>query len=220
MRILDMSTALNQFRTGACGEIDDAMASAREYTLLNTFRAHVVNEQWMYLKKWNPPIDATSWLPLMFPENDTRGCFLLISTIKKFTDPGRFVAEIQSTHSRKLDDLCKDEFFDPAYSFIEKKLNSFGEVGFYLITDQPRLARDEFYESREWKELRYRALEYYGGRCMVCGRMAKHGSVIHVDHIKPRSRFPELQLEFSNLQVLCGDCNLGKGNQYVTDWRW
>ena len=55
---------------------------------------------------------------------------------------------------------------------------------------------------------------------MMCGRSPKmHSVVIHVDHIKPRSIYPDLSLEFTNLQLLCADCNLGKSNKYDTDWR-
>jgi len=78
----------------------------------------------------------------------------------------------------------------------------------------------DFYNSREWRELRVRVLEKYQCRCMMCGRSPKdHGVVIHVDHIKPRSKYPELSLEFTNLQLLCEDCNLGKSNKYETDYR-
>lgn len=79
---------------------------------------------------------------------------------------------------------------------------------------------DEFYSSREWRSLRARVLEKYECKCMMCGRSPKaHGIVIHVDHIKPRSKHPELSLDFNNLQLLCEDCNLGKSNKYSTDWR-
>lgn len=79
---------------------------------------------------------------------------------------------------------------------------------------------DQFYLSREWRELRVRVLEKYECKCMMCGRSPKiHGIVIHVDHIKPRSKYPELSLVFENLQILCDDCNLGKSNRYETDWR-
>lgn len=79
---------------------------------------------------------------------------------------------------------------------------------------------DEFYSSREWRELRVRVLEKYECKCMMCGRSPKlHGIVIHVDHIKPRSKYPELALTFENLQILCDDCNLGKSNKFSTDWR-
>ena len=42
---------------------------------------------------------------------------------------------------------------------------------------------------------------------------------MNVDHIKPRRLYPGLALEKSNLQVLCADCNHGKGNWDQTDWR-
>lgn len=80
-------------------------------------------------------------------------------------------------------------------------------------------ARDGFYESREWKELRYRVLEKHGTACQCCGAGRKTGAIVHVDHIKPRSRYPELELDFDNLQVLCEACNIGKSNKFSTDWR-
>ena len=83
-----------------------------------------------------------------------------------------------------------------------------------------RVEIDIFYESNEWRKLRYRVLRKYGARCFCCGRAYReHGVVIHVDHIKPRSKFPELQLEESNLQILCEDCNLGKSNTDSIDWK-
>lgn len=80
-------------------------------------------------------------------------------------------------------------------------------------------AREAFYFSREWRELRYQALKANDGKCSCCGRGASSGAVLHVDHIQPRSKFPALELMLSNLQVLCEDCNVGKSNKDVTDWR-
>ncbi|MFC6439812.1 HNH endonuclease [Bowmanella sp. JS7-9] len=34
--------------------------------------------------------------------------------------------------------------------------------------------------------------------------------MLHVDHVKPRAKFPELALDINNLQILCETCNLGK----------
>lgn len=73
-----------------------------------------------------------------------------------------------------------------------------------------------FYSSREWLQLRYHALLKYGRKCMCCSAMNVE---IHVDHIKPRSLYPKLELDINNLQVLCRDCNLGKSNLDSTDFR-
>ena len=64
------------------------------------------------------------------------------------------------------------------------------------------------------------ALVKYESRCMCCGKSPIFkGVVINVDHIKPRKLFPELALDINNLQVLCNECNHGKGNWDETDWR-
>lgn len=75
----------------------------------------------------------------------------------------------------------------------------------------------EFYSTREWRTLRWKIVSTSSGNCSVCGRNNKnHGVILHVDHIKPRSKFPELELEQSNMQVLCADCNIGKGAKIQT----
>lgn len=78
---------------------------------------------------------------------------------------------------------------------------------------------DSFYTSREWLGLRYEVMKRSGGKCEACGRGRGDGAVLHVDHIKPRSKFPELELNLENLQILCRECNLGKSNLDQTDWR-
>lgn len=78
---------------------------------------------------------------------------------------------------------------------------------------------NDFYRSDEWRRLRYRVLRKFGFKCMACGRDANDGVKIHVDHIKPRSVKPWLELEESNLQVLCEDCNLGKSSTFQDKFR-
>ena len=75
-----------------------------------------------------------------------------------------------------------------------------------------------FYKSREWKILRYAAFELYGNSCICCGAKPNDDVVLHVDHIKPRSLYPELELDINNLQILCADCNIGKLNQSTKEW--
>lgn len=80
-------------------------------------------------------------------------------------------------------------------------------------------ATKDFLMTYEWRSLRMKALTKYGARCMCCGATPSDGVRMHVDHIKPRLLFPELALSLENLQILCEECNHGKGNWDMTDWR-
>lgn len=74
----------------------------------------------------------------------------------------------------------------------------------------------DFYLSKEWLRLRKRILKKYGRICMKCGQ---EEGVIQIDHIKPRSKYPELELVFDNMQVLCMPCNMKKSNKNENDYR-
>lgn len=78
---------------------------------------------------------------------------------------------------------------------------------------------DVFLESYEWRRVRMVVLKKYGPVCQCCGATPQTGAVMNVDHIKPRRLFPQLALDVDNLQVLCHECNHGKGNWDMTDWR-
>lgn len=61
-------------------------------------------------------------------------------------------------------------------------------------------------------KLRLQVLKRDKFKCSFCGRSpATNASVeLHIDHIKPFSKSGKT--EINNLQTLCKDCNLGKGN--------
>jgi len=85
---------------------------------------------------------------------------------------------------------------------------------------QPPVAQKEFFTSQRWRQLRYSVLLRDRNRCLACGASPEtSGAIMQVDHIKPRSKYPELQWEIDNLQTLCEDCNMGKGAWDETDWR-
>lgn len=73
-------------------------------------------------------------------------------------------------------------------------------------------AQTNFYRTKAWRELRLSVLLTSDARCKICGITSEKGAILHVDHIKPRSLYPELALEKGNLQVLCEDCNIAKSN--------
>lgn len=87
----------------------------------------------------------------------------------------------------------------------------------YRESDNKGLAA--FYSSSEWKAMRYEALRLHGAQCQCCGASPGSGVVLNVDHIKPLRAFWALRLDLNNLQVLCGDCNQGKGARHDDDWR-
>lgn len=82
-----------------------------------------------------------------------------------------------------------------------------------------QVSSDEFLLGYEWRKLRMEALKRDGAKCVCCGATSKDGVRLHVDHIKPRKKYPELALSLVNLQVLCEECNHGKGNWDETDWK-
>jgi hypothetical protein len=71
-----------------------------------------------------------------------------------------------------------------------------------------RADRDDFFASREWRGIRWVVLKRDGHRCRGCGST---DGKLHVDHIEPVSVNWSRRLDPTNLQVLCEDCNMGKG---------
>ena len=88
-----------------------------------------------------------------------------------------------------------------------------------IFIDKVDVTTTEFLFTYAWRKLRMEALKKYGSKCMCCGASPATGAVMNVDHIKPRKHFPSLALNINNLQILCHDCNHGKGNWDQTDWR-
>ncbi len=58
--------------------------------------------------------------------------------------------------------------------------------------------------SREFRLWRMGVLARDSGRCVLCEKSAV---MLHADHIKPFSLFPELRFEISNGRTLCVDCH-------------
>ena len=80
------------------------------------------------------------------------------------------------------------------------------------VERQQRIAEmEEFYASAEWKVLRKAVIRKQGRTCKMCGKRRLTDADLAVDHVLPRSKYPELALERENLQVLCKSCNSSKG---------
>lgn len=85
--------------------------------------------------------------------------------------------------------------------------------------------REAFYRSWEWRRLRMQVIKGNARRCMCCGSTPDDVTIdgqpvrLVVDHIKPISKYWHLRLVASNLQILCDECNMGKGAWDETDHR-
>lgn len=93
------------------------------------------------------------------------------------------------------------------------------DVAWIELKKTPGANDPDFLNSKAWKRLRLQALNKHGRKCQCCGSSPATGAVLNVDHVLPRRLFPQLALHLDNLQVLCCDCNEGKGNWDMTDVR-
>jgi 5-methylcytosine-specific restriction endonuclease McrA len=78
--------------------------------------------------------------------------------------------------------------------------------------------KQAFLQSDQYRRVRFEVLKKHGYKCQCCGATG-HERRIEVDHIKPLSRYWHLRADRNNLQVLCHDCNVGKGARTVHDFR-
>lgn len=133
----------------------------------------------------------------------------------------------------RRNELTREALLDCTYDTYLESSAGHGQIPQKLLVPRERpedkrdvhemvisnLPSSKFYQTREWRDLRYSALIKYGNRCACCGSAPKHGVMLHVDHIKPRSIYPEYALCIDNLQILCEACNIAKSNTDETKWR-
>ncbi len=88
-----------------------------------------------------------------------------------------------------------------------------GEIlrGLVATAERDQLAALRFYMTPEWRATRIAVIQRDGRVCKMCSQRIVLSRDVSVDHIRPRSRYHELALELSNLQVLCRGCNSSKG---------
>lgn len=69
-------------------------------------------------------------------------------------------------------------------------------------------------KSYKWRQLQQKILKRDNYKCSVCGGVARS-----VDHIKPRSKYPELMWNEDNLVAMCVSHNSSKGSREVEAYR-
>jgi 5-methylcytosine-specific restriction endonuclease McrA len=146
-----------------------------------------------------------------------------MTTRKRTPEEMRRLYMEERAAQRKWDAIVDKSLSTKRQKARVRAVAALAEKGFAAREKAAAVTRErvpDFYQSPAWITMRYRVLRHYGARCKACGRSPQaDGVTIEVDHIKPRSKFPGLELTFSNLQPLCRDCNQGKSNTDQIDWR-
>jgi hypothetical protein len=127
-----------------------------------------------------------------------------------------FTPDIAKTLTKSLTRLIENDAKNADSAKLSLKVI---ERAYLQLKTKPEANSVDFLQSKAWKRLRLEAFKIYGNLCQCCGASPSNGATLNVDHIKPRRLFPELALDLKNLQILCGDCNEGKGNWDMSDWR-
>lgn len=86
------------------------------------------------------------------------------------------------------------------------------------VSKRPKQQSDKEKDYQKWKEevARPALIERYGNFCSCCGRPAKAGEKLDIDHIENKGSHPELKRELSNLQLLCRvPCHFRKTNNLL-----
>ena len=91
---------------------------------------------------------------------------------------------------------------------FNNQVNKYGISKYQALNERHKLT----------KKLRYQVLKRDHYRCVICGRSAKDGVKLHVDHIKPVAQGGKTVL--NNLRTLCADCNLGKSDHYDPKYKY
>ena len=142
-------------------------------------------------------------------EEKTLDCF----ASNKFTDDGLYNTCVSCVSSRVVIKRGTKKPSKHKGQFSKKK--SDGDGNFYSRNNSIK-----FNASHKWRTLRYKLLKESNRTCCVCGRSREfHSIVLHLDHIVPKSVDWSKRFDEDNLQVLCEDCNMGKGNKDSIDWR-
>lgn len=113
--------------------------------------------------------------------------------------------------------LCYWSYTSPQgrNDYYNEKTFSFASIQRFTADamERERIKKEREMERRLLSSsLRYDILKRDDFKCTICGRSAKDGIQLHVDHILPVAKGGKTVPE--NLRTLCNDCNLGKSDKY------
>jgi uncharacterized protein (TIGR02646 family) len=63
-------------------------------------------------------------------------------------------------------------------------------------------------------EIKQRLTKETGEKCAYCESKMNHVSYANIEHIKPKSKYPDHFATWENLTIACKRCNVNKGDRY------
>lgn len=85
------------------------------------------------------------------------------------------------------------------------------------IDSNLKLDWEAFSKTSLKKEIILNLEDMYKGCCSYCESKINITSYPEIEHFKPKSLYPELCFDYSNLHYSCKRCNLAKGSNYNSD---
>ena len=126
------------------------------------------------------------------------------------------------TYERRFGSWRKALEFFVAYMNGEKEIDRADEADNIQAPDDAQPKGEDDKPTHKTKRevslrLRFLVMKRDNFKCCMCGRSpaTTAGLELHIDHIIPWSKGGETTID--NLQTLCSDCNLGKGNMDEND---
>lgn len=137
---------------------------------------------------------------------------------------------------RKPCGYCESTMHFPYQCFKNPHLKKYGWKG-SKSTHTPKVRKGQSKHQKLWNRTRREWFianpqEFYN--CYICGLSLMPWETT-LDHVRSRSRYPELRYVMENLQPCCWDCNTRKGSKdldelwaipqyvyksYVSIWLW
>lgn len=74
--------------------------------------------------------------------------------------------------------------------------------------------RDRVLERYRHKEVKDALVALFHGKCAYCESFIRHVDYGHIEHYRPKAKYPKLAFTWSNLVLACGVCN---GSEYKGD---
>jgi uncharacterized protein (TIGR02646 family) len=67
---------------------------------------------------------------------------------------------------------------------------------------------------KNYKDIKNKLMDKFHGHCAYCGKKLSSNIDANIEHFKPKSVYPDLEFEPSNLLLSCRECNVIKSNHF------